>query len=204
MNEKKGLKIRKYFKGKAGLYTTMLITSFATILFAFLFTEVIHATGKVEFCSSCHEMGTFVETYERDTHGGANKVGVKADCTSCHLPQDSQIDHVATKVVSGTKEVVMHITGNYSEKKYYDNRKNREDFVYSSGCISCHQEIESGKVKTDNEKAKKMHTYYLSKKGTDIKIECVSCHTDVGHNGELRKELIDMDTYPNEKQKEEE
>ena len=196
MDEKKGIK--RFFKGKAGLYTTMIVTSFATILFAFLFTEVIHATGDEKFCGSCHEMGTFVETYERDTHGGANAVGVKAECTTCHLPQDSSIDYVASKAVSGTKELVMHLTGNYSEEEYYENRKNREDFVYSSGCISCHQGVESGEMKTDNENAKKMHTYYLSKKGTDTKIECVSCHTDVGHNGELRHELIDMEKYPNE------
>lgn len=195
----KKFNIRHYLKGKAVFLAVITATAFVTILLAFLSTNVIHATGKSEFCSSCHEMDTFVKTYERDTHGGANRVGVKADCANCHLPQDSQIDYVATKVVSGTKEVVKHFSGNFSNKEYYENRKNREDFVYSSGCISCHQEIDNGEFKTDNEKAKKMHKYYLSKKGSDQAVECVSCHIEVGHNGELRHELMDMDQYLNEK-----
>lgn len=192
-------KIRNYFRGKAVFFTIMLSTAFVTILIALFMTEVIHATGKSEFCSSCHEMDTFVKTYEKDIHGGANPVGFKAECTNCHLPQDSQIDYVATKVVSGVKEVATHFSGQYSEEKYYQNRKNRENFVYSSGCISCHQEIEKGQQKTDNEKANIVHTYYLSKKGTEQAIECASCHIEVGHNGELRHELIDMEKYLDEK-----
>ncbi|GHI01465.1 cytochrome c3 family protein [Neobacillus kokaensis] len=195
----KKFKIRGYLKGKAVFISLMLATAFVTILIALFSTDVIHATGKSSFCGSCHEMNTFVKTYERDIHGGANRVGFKADCANCHLPQDSKVDYLATKVVSGTKEVAMHFAGKFSEENYYKNRKNREDFVYSSGCISCHQDIDNGKLTTDNEKAKKMHTYYLSKKGSKQAIECASCHIDVGHNGELRKELIDMEKYLDEK-----
>ncbi|CAH2714048.1 hypothetical protein BACCIP111895_01202 [Neobacillus rhizosphaerae] len=195
----KKFSIRSYVKGKAAFITIILATAFVTIMIALFSTKVIHATGKSEFCGSCHEMNTFKKTYERDIHGGANSVGFKADCVQCHLPQDSQIDFLSTKVVSGTKEVITHFSGQFSDEKYYQNRKNREDFVYSSGCISCHQDIDNGKFKTDNQKAKKMHTYYLSKKGSKQAIECVSCHTNVGHNGELRHKLIDMDKYLDEK-----
>lgn len=197
MKEKKSLLAN--IKSKAGFIAAILITIFLTIVVAFFSSDVIHATGTPEFCGSCHEMDTFVKAYERDIHGGANRAGIKADCATCHLPQDSTLDYMATKVVSGAKEVKSHFVGSYSKKEYYENLKNREEFVYSSGCISCHKEVDSGKLKSDNAKAQKMHTYYRSKKGTSRAIECASCHIDVGHNGELPQALMDFENLSNEK-----
>lgn len=189
---------------KAGLATrTLSLTAVFLIIcvttaFAMISGEFFHATGNAKFCGSCHEMSPFVATWKNDVHGGNNTKGISADCATCHLPQSSVTAYSVVKAKNGLKEGIMHVFGAYSDKAFLDNLKNREQFVYESGCLSCHTNITAtDKPASKNPRATEMHAHYMSTKGTAKELSCVSCHVTVGHNGEIRNHLIkDLEQYP--------
>lgn len=167
------------------------------VLFALFFgaNAIIHATSDDKFCSSCHEwMDTFVSTYHKDTHGGANKNGVKASCVSCHLPHDSYVKYVFTKAKNGVSEVAVMLTSKAENANWQENRKNRENFVYDSGCLDCHKTILD--INQTNKNIDDMHAIYVKFKDDKTqKLSCVSCHKNVGHK-ELGKVLYEIKNPP--------
>ncbi len=176
----------------------ILIISGAFLLGAFIFSlighEAIKMTSNDKFCGSCHEwMEPMVETYKKDIHGGHNKMGVKADCVSCHLPHDNLASYLVRKGINGVKEVSVMMFNDPKEMNWMENRKRREEYVYDSGCLSCHKDITSTKL--GNPKAIKLHKEYKNALGTSEAQKCVSCHKNVGHD-DLGKVLYEIKNPP--------
>lgn len=158
--------------------------------------EVVKATGGEEFCGSCHEMKPMVEAYRNDLHGGKNPVGFKAECSTCHLPHDNTVSYLLKKASSGINDVYKVMLTDTSKIDWLGKRKERETFVYDSGCLSCHQEL-LAKTEAANPKSLQMHAHYKEMQQQGKMLQCVSCHVTIGHNGELRSRLNEFQPeYP--------
>lgn len=172
------------------------------VIFACIFAFVIFfgghytmkATSDDKFCVVCHEwMDPMVKSYTQSVHGGANAVGFKADCTSCHLPHDSYVKYVFKKGFNGVSEFAYMLFNDANNFDWQNNRKNREKFVYDSGCMSCHQKILD--INSTNQNITDMHNLYLNQHDENKKLFCVSCHKSVGHKN-LGKILYEIKNPP--------
>jgi cytochrome c-type protein NapC len=146
------------------------------ILFSLATAEGIHATSGAEFCVSCHVMEPMVAAYEEDLHGGKNAHGIRAECTDCHLPHKSVLGYVVAKGISGMKDIWGNVVLDPTKIDWEERRSHREKWVYDSGCLSCHAELEEATM--SNMKAFLPHRDYFM--GNTNKT-CVACHENVGH-----------------------
>lgn len=112
-----------------------------------------------DFCASCHVMQPVKVAYIKDVHN----------------------NNLGTKAYNGFKE--LSITALAKDINWQDKLEHKKDYVYDSGCMSCHQDIT--KVNSKNEMQNIMHKRYLDYAN---ELKCVSCNTCVGHDG-LRGEL---------------
>ncbi len=138
--------------------------------------EMIHKTGDDKFCSSCHVMEPMRDSYLQDTHGGNNAMGVKAECVSCHLPHDSVWNYTYKKAMNGISEAWQVAFSDPENNDWEANRRNKKEFVYDSGCISCHENVKNATA--SNMKSFLPHRDYFN--GISNKT-CVECHENVGH-----------------------
>ncbi|WP_169753585.1 cytochrome c3 family protein [Campylobacter mucosalis] len=171
-----------------------LLLAFAFVVF-FGGNALVHSTSDDKFCTICHEwMDPMVTTYHGSVHGGANKNGFKAKCVDCHLPHDSYIGYVFKKAANGVSEVAYMLTNDAKDYDWLNNRKNREKFVYDSGCLSCHERILD--INSSNKNIDDMHALYVKFKDASVnKLSCVSCHKNVGHKN-LGKTLYEIKHPP--------
>jgi napC/nirT cytoChrome c family, N-region len=172
----------------------IFLAVFAFIIF-FGGSALVNSTGDDKFCTLCHKwMNPMVTAYHNDVHGGASKYGFKAKCVDCHLPHDSYIGYVFKKASNGISEVTHMMTHDAKNQPWIENRKNRANFVYDSGCLSCHKTILD--KNSSNANITDMHALY-SKFKDDVKnkLDCVSCHKNVGHNN-LGKTLYEIKHPP--------
>lgn len=138
--------------------------------------EIVQKTGDDKFCSSCHVMEPMRDAYLNDTHGGKNRVGIKAKCADCHLPHDSAFAYTYQKAKNGISEAWQMV---FDKPEAYDweaKRRNKKNFVYDSGCINCHHNLEN--ATSSNMKSFLPHRDYFN--GMSQKT-CVECHENVGH-----------------------
>ncbi|KKM04736.1 hypothetical protein LCGC14_1761180 [marine sediment metagenome] len=142
----------------------------------FLLGEAVEMTSGVDFCGSCHSMQAAARSYLQDAHGSNNSGGGGATCTDCHLPQDSQLKHLVFKVHAGARDLWAELLTDTRQIDWHEKRRHRESFVYDSGCLKCHSNLEAATMA--NHKAYVGHRPYLL--GQTRKV-CVSCHSSVGH-----------------------
>ena len=138
--------------------------------------ESITATSDAQFCVNCHSMEPFEKAHIADIHGGNNDHGVRATCAQCHLPHDSSFNYLYTKARTGIHDLYVENFGDLENIDWQAKRAHREEYVYDSGCITCHSNLEEAtKASPDALIAHK--PYFLGQ--TDDK--CVTCHEHVGH-----------------------
>ena len=142
----------------------------------FAIESVLEKTGDAQFCGTCHSMQVFVSSYTQDAHGGNNRLGVTADCVDCHLPHDGLISHIITKIRFGINDVWHEFFTNTDEIDWVSRLENRENYVFDSGCLQCHQVMEN--AGRGIAKAETGHQGFVF--GASIQ-SCVSCHEHVGH-----------------------
>jgi cytochrome c-type protein NapC len=117
-----------------------------------------------------------VEAWKEDIHGGNNKHGIEVKCVDCHLPHDSLVSYLITKMETGLHDVYAQNVYDLEKIDWNEKRKHREHFVYDSACLACHTNLKDATM--SNLKAFKGHKAYFS--GTTEK-KCVSCHENIGH-----------------------
>lgn len=175
----------------------LTITFFIVFAFVIFFggSALVHSTQEDKFCILCHEwMEPMVNTYHADIHGGAGKFGLKVKCVDCHLPHDGYIGYVFKKATNGISEVTHMMFNDAKDQLWQDNRKNRCKFVYDSGCLSCHKTILD--INSSNQNINDMHSLYAKyKDDKKEKLDCVTCHKNVGHNN-LGKILHEINNPP--------
>ena len=160
-----------------------LVGIFATVSWISLET-MIELTGDETFCASCHTMKPMAAAYREDVHGGKNTWGIQAKCVDCHLPHNNSVNYLFRKAVLGTHDVFAEFAFDLDKIDWVANLENREDFVYDSGCLHCHTNLEAASER--NNKMFVAHKpYFLG----ETQKHCVSCHQKVGHKG-LKEKLL--------------
>ncbi len=151
-----------------GIFLGLLIALFSAYMF--------EQTSDEKFCGSCHTMTPMIKSYLQSTHGGKNKNGTKAKCTDCHLPHDGLIHYMYEKGMTGMHDVFAQMFYDLDKINWEKKRKNREHFVYDSGCLKCHKDLQNATM--PNYKAFIAHRAYFMNL---VDKKCVSCHENVGH-----------------------
>ena len=167
------------FTIKRPLTTVVIIlVGLGFLLFSgWLITEsAFEATGGEDFCGGCHTMTPMVVSFTQDVHGGNNASGFKGKCVDCHLPHNNLVNYVVAKSYFGFHDVWAQTFYNLETIDWQAKRKEREHYVFDSGCMSCHKELERASMK--DSKAFVAHKpYFLG----EVDKKCVSCHENVGH-----------------------
>lgn len=149
----------------------------ALVTASWLFTEsLIQHTSEADFCAGCHSMQPMAAAYRDSLHGGNNPHGVQAVCVDCHLPHDNPGAYLYRKVVIGLRDSWTEFTTDVSAIDWEARRAHREDFVYDSGCLRCHRNLQQATA--NNPAAAAAHEAYFL--GT-LEMTCVACHQHVGH-----------------------
>ena len=156
-----------------GSFIALFILPFTSWLIA---DEGMNQTGNAEFCVDCHSMKPFAESYAKDVHGGNTRHGVQAECVDCHLDHSSSAAYFFNKAQTGIHDMWVENFGDPENIDWEGNRAHRENYVYDSGCLQCHNNLQNA-TKGSN-KAFVAHRDYFT--GT-IDNQCVTCHKHVGH-----------------------
>jgi len=154
----------------------LIILSFLSIGSWVSIEATIEATSGEAFCGSCHPMDPMIDSFLESTHGGNNEHGVMAACTDCHISHENPFLHLLGKAKAGSHDVWVMITEDTDQIDWSSTRQRREEFVYDSGCKTCHKNLEDATM--GNTKAFVAHKPYFLSETDD---QCVSCHQYVGH-----------------------
>lgn len=142
--------------------------------------ESFTATSDANFCVGCHSMEPFVLSNADALHGGDNDFGIKASCATCHLPHENSAGYLYAKARTGLHDIFVEVFRDTSKIDWKAKSEFREEFVYDSGCMTCHSELEAATMD------EKDHRNYFQGI-TDS--QCVTCHEEVGHSN-LNKYLL--------------
>jgi cytochrome c-type protein NapC len=137
--------------------------------------SVLQATSDADFCTTCHTMEPFAQSFRADVHGGSNPDGLAAQCTDCHLRHDSLAAYLWTKTRFGIHDIWAQLTYDLDAIDWQAGLAERARYVFDSGCLKCHGELEDVR---GNQRAFIAHRpYFLG----EIERKCVGCHPHVGH-----------------------
>jgi cytochrome c-type protein NapC len=159
------------------LTPSLLVLAGGLMVGGWILTEgVVQATSGRDFCTTCHSMEPFAQTYDQDVHGGHNSGGVAASCVDCHLPHESPGGTLVAKVRTGIHDGLAELVSVFKEPDWIGNLDRRAEYVYDSGCLKCHSRLEN--APEDNPTAAMAHQGYFQ---GGLNLMCVSCHPHVGH-----------------------
>jgi len=151
-------------------------------------TVALRWTNTLGFCISCHEMRDNVYEEYKDTIHAANRTGVRAVCSDCHVPHD--LGPLLVRKVKATFELWDKVTGKIdTREKFQAHRYEMALSVWremkendSLECRNCHHR-EAMSAKKQSEKAKDRHA-----KADRENMTCIDCHFGIAHEepeGEL-------------------
>jgi len=144
---------------------------------------MVKATGTVEFCGgACHSMKAFTLPEYRQSAHYANRSGVVATCSDCHVPHGYP-EKLWYKAKAGIRDVIQESRGVIATAELYEKERwrlassvwNEMKANDSANCRHCHA-ITVETVAKQKPTAQKMHKMVLEKKGT-----CIDCHKGVAH-----------------------
>ncbi len=170
----------------------------AGILFWGGFNTAMEATNTKEFCISCHEMkDTVFQEYKTTIHA-ANRTGVSAVCSDCHVPKDWS--HKILRKIQASQEVWGKLTGSISTPEKFDARRlelakhewARMKNSDSRECRNCHT-FEGMNPENQKPRARKSHMAAMEAGNT-----CIDCHKGIAHQN-VRSRLSDAEIEALEK-----
>ncbi len=159
------------------------------ILFWGAFNTGMEATNTLDFCISCHEMRDNVyQEYKKTVHY-ANRSGVRAVCSDCHVPRDWT--HKLARKAKASLEVWGKLTGSIDTKEKFESRRmtlathewQRMAASGSRECRNCHNFDAMSSVR-QKQSAYERHMVARSEGKT-----CIDCHKGIAHR--LPKEYKD-------------
>ncbi len=142
----------------------------------------MEATNTLEFCISCHEMeDTVYKEYQKTVHY-ANRSGVRATCSDCHVP-DPWVHKVARKI-QASREVLGKILGTIDTPEKFEAHRlrlaknvwNAMKKTDSRECRNCHNFTAMNKDQ-QKPRAQNQHANALKDGQT-----CIDCHKGIAHN----------------------
>ncbi|MBO1519158.1 NapC/NirT family cytochrome c [Oceanisphaera pacifica] len=164
-------------KAAAGL--VLLMGFLGGLLFWGAFNTGMEATNTEAFCSSCHEP---IVKEIRETIHYANRSGVRAICSDCHVPHD-WTDKIVRKV-QASKELVFHFLGTIDTEEKFKARRGhlahrewqRMKENNSQECRNCHQ-FDYMDFSEQGPRAVRLHSTALASGDKT----CVDCHKGIAH-----------------------
>jgi cytochrome c-type protein NapC len=161
----------------------LLATGFVGgILFWGGFHTALEATNTLEFCVSCHEMRDTVYQEYKETIHFANRSGVRALCSDCHVPRDWA--HKVARKIQATGELYGKLVGSINTPEKFEAKRaemaghvwKRMKETDSLECRNCHS-VESMSADLQSERAQKRHATGIAEGMT-----CIDCHFGIAHN----------------------
>jgi cytochrome c-type protein NapC len=147
------------------------------------FNTGMEATNKLEFCISCHEMRDNVYQEYRETIHFANRTGVRAICSDCHVPKDWV--HKIKRKIQASAELWGKLTGSIDTREKFEAKRlvlakrewARMKASDSRECRNCHS-YEGMKVQIQDEIAQEKHAQAAK---PDSGKTCIDCHKGIAH-----------------------
>lgn len=169
--------------GWLGSITILGATAFfiVGIIFWGGFNTAMEATNSLEFCISCHEMEeTVYKEYTQTVHY-ANRTGVRAICSDCHVPKDWV--HKIVRKVQASGEIYHKLMGTIdTPEKFEERRLHLANRVWatmkstdSRECRNCHS-WEAMSSDAQKSTTKRRHRKALKNGET-----CIDCHKGIAH-----------------------
>ncbi len=176
---------------KYSLLALLVVGFFVGIAFWGGLHAGLEATNTLEFCTSCHEMRDTVFQEYKETVHYANRTGVRATCSDCHVPKDWS--HKMVRKMKASMEVWGSLMGTISTKEKFEAKRmematNEWNQMTASGsreCKNCHN-FDGMDVHKQKPKAQVGH-----KKAQIEGKTCIDCHKGIAHL--LPKEYKDPD-----------
>lgn len=145
-------------------------------------------TNTEKFCIGCHEMRENVYAEFKGTPHDKNRTGVRAICSSCHVPHEPV--PMLWRKVRATFEIWGHLTGKIDTKEKFEaHRYEMAKRVWtrmletdSLECRNCH-DFDAMEKDKQSEKAQARHAKAKAEGAT-----CIECHFGIAHaepEGEL-------------------
>jgi cytochrome c-type protein NapC len=143
------------------------------------FNTAMEFTNTEVFCTSCHE-NLYAEL--QDTVHFTNRSGVRAICSSCHVPHD-WTDKIARKM-QASKEVFAWVSGSISTPEKFEARRlhlaqnewHRLKANDSLECRNCHQ-FDYMDFTAQSQRAVNRHSTALASGDRT----CIDCHKGIAH-----------------------
>jgi cytochrome c nitrite reductase small subunit len=148
------------------------ITSLAILAIIFVVGGVGFqlVTSQPAFCTSCHEMNFYYNSWKNSTHG------TKAVCLNCH--SEPGLQGFIGEKVRGAEQLAAHISGNYKLPIQIITR------VKNNQCLACHPETRNLTDKTIQAK----HALHMDKS-----VLCADCHNRIIHNQSGQPRVVAQD-----------
>ncbi len=164
--------MKKYLKGLI-LITIGVLLAFP--LFSISYFTMVR-TSTPQFCASCHEIQSAVNTWKTSTHAN-NAHGFVADCMDCHLPAPHDtINFFYAKTFHGIKDIIVHFI-----QDEYDREKNRQAAYASfknAQCQKCHRNL----LNIPNKRGAMLAHRAVLYPRPGYEKKCVDCHRNLVHN----------------------
>lgn len=143
------------------------------------FNTAMEFTNSEPFCTSCHQ--NIYEELQTTIHF-TNRSGVRAICSSCHVPHN-WTDKIARKM-QASKEVWAFIVGTIdTEEKFLARRRTLAEHEWhrlkandSLECRNCH-EFEYMDFTWQSQRASRQHSTALA----NGEKTCIDCHKGIAH-----------------------
>jgi cytochrome c-type protein NapC len=155
------------------------------------FNTGMEATNRLEFCIGCHEMRDNVYKEYKETIHYANRTGVRAICSDCHVPRDWT--HKLLRKIQASEEVWGAITGYVGTPEKFEAHRmelatHEWERMKASGsreCRNCHSFDAMGAS------IQKQSVYKKHMDAEKAGQTCIDCHKGIAHH--LPKEYRDPD-----------
>lgn len=126
MNTSSSPKGLKGFIARRGIACTIIMVLFVLLVLANAIYALWEASYNPSFCSICHIIRPYVESYRTSEHTDNIHYQANVGCKECHV----------TTPIDALGEVVAYVTGNYQEPL-------SERRVENDVCLTCHRSYES-------------------------------------------------------------
>ena len=153
----------------------------AGVIFWGGFNTALELTNTETFCIGCHEMRDNVYVEYKQTIHYANRTGVRAMCSDCHVPRDWL--HKMARKVQATQELYGKVMGSIDTKEKFEAKRlelarhewARMKAADSRECRNCHS-FDGMNTELQKPRAKKAHEL-----GQRDKQTCIDCHKGIAH-----------------------
>lgn len=176
---------------KYSLLALLVVGFVSGVLFWGGFHTAMESTNTLEFCTGCHTMAdnSFKE-YKTTVHY-ANRTGVRAVCSDCHVPRDWS--HKVMAKIGASSDVYHELMGSVSTPEKFEARRmkmaqHQWDQMKASDSRECRNCHSFDAMSPDVQKKSIYDKHMGAKKAGKT---CIDCHKGVAH--QLPKEYKDPD-----------